>query len=128
MSNKTTTSQTYARVHKCRINPAIVIMVLSFLVIPVYAQISTKSALPETKQQRDERMKWWREARFGMFIHWGVYSVPAGTYRGKRIPGIGEWIMESADIPVAEYEQFAKQTITTLAARIPSLSDTSKPI
>ena len=109
MSNKTTTSQTYARVHKCRISPAIVIMVLSFLVIPACAQITAKSALPENKQQRDERMQWWREARFGMFIHWGVNSVPAGTYKGKRIPGIGEWIMERADIPVAEYEQFAKQ-------------------
>ena len=109
MSNKTITSQTYTPLHRCRKSPAIVIMVLSFLVIPACAQITAKSALPETKQHRDERMKWWREARFGMFIHWGVYSVPAGTYRGKRIPGIGEWIMESADIPVAEYEQFAKQ-------------------
>jgi len=58
---------------------------------------------------KDERMKWWREARFGMFIHWGIYSVPAGTYKGQQIPGIGEWIMNSAHIPVAEYEQFAKQ-------------------
>ncbi len=40
----------------------------------------------ETPEQRDARMKWWREARFGMFIHWGVYSVPAGTYNGKQIP------------------------------------------
>ncbi|HEV2391234.1 MAG TPA: alpha-L-fucosidase [Verrucomicrobiae bacterium] len=63
----------------------------------------------ETPQQRDARMKWWREARFGMFIHWGVYSVPAGTYHGKRIPGIGEWIMHNAKIPVAEYRQYAKE-------------------
>ena len=52
------------------------------------------SALPaETKAERDARMKWWREAKFGMFIHWGVYSVPAGVYDGKPIKGIGEWIM-----------------------------------
>jgi alpha-L-fucosidase len=63
----------------------------------------------ETKEQRDARMKWWREARFGMFIHWGVYSVPAGTFRGKQIGGIGEWIMFNAKIPVAEYRDFAKQ-------------------
>ena len=88
---------------------AIVFTVLSFLVIPACAQTSAKSALLETKQQRDERMKWWREVRFGMFIHWGIYAVPAGTYKGKRIPGIGEWIMERADIPVSEYERFAKQ-------------------
>src|SRR3982751_6396623 len=63
----------------------------------------------ETKDQRDARMKWWREARFGMFIHWGVYSVPAGTYHGKQIEGIGEWIMHEARIPVKEYETYAKQ-------------------
>ena len=63
----------------------------------------------ESPQQRDARMKWWREARFGMFIHWGVYSVPAGTYKGKRVPGIGEWIMNRGKIPVAEYKQFARQ-------------------
>lgn len=55
----------------------------------------------------DERMEWWRDARFGMFVHWGVYAVPAGTYKGKRIDGIGEWIMHRAQIPVAEYERFA---------------------
>jgi alpha-L-fucosidase len=63
----------------------------------------------ETPEQRDARMKWWREARFGMFIHWGVYSVPAGTYKGKQIRGIGEWIMNTGKIPVAEYRQFAQQ-------------------
>ncbi len=63
----------------------------------------------ETPEQRDARMKWWREARFGMFIHWGVYSVPAGTYKGKQIPSIGEWIMNTGKIPVAEYRQFAQQ-------------------
>jgi alpha-L-fucosidase len=54
-------------------------------------------------------MKWWREARFGMFIHWGVYSVPAGTYHGTNIAGIGEWIMNNGKIPVAEYREYAKQ-------------------
>ena len=63
----------------------------------------------ETPAQRDARMKWWREARFGMFIHWGVYSVPAGTYKGKQIPGIGEWIMNRGKIPVATYKQYAKK-------------------
>ena len=58
---------------------------------------------------RDSRMKWWREARFGMFIHWGVYSVPAGTYKGQKINRIGEWIMNRGKIPVAEYQQFAKE-------------------
>ena len=57
----------------------------------------------------DDRMQWWREARFGMFIHWGVYSVPAGVYKGQKINRIGEWIMNRGKIPVAEYQQFAKE-------------------
>lgn len=63
----------------------------------------------ETKAQRDQRMRWWREARFGMFIHWGLYAVPAGEYNGKRSERIGEWIMEWANIPRAEYEKFSTQ-------------------
>ena len=57
----------------------------------------------------DERMKWWREARFGMFIHWGVYAVPAGTHNGQKIGRIGEWIMNRGKIPVADYREYAKQ-------------------
>lgn len=63
----------------------------------------------ETRAQRNERMAWWRAARFGMFIHWGLYSIPAGTWDGKRIPGIGEWIMNDASIPVADYKALAPQ-------------------
>ncbi|MEA2261410.1 MAG: alpha-L-fucosidase, partial [Acidobacteriaceae bacterium] len=61
----------------------------------------------ETAAQRDARMAWWREARFGMFIHWGLYSIPAGTWNGKQVPGIGEWIMNRGSIPVADYKALA---------------------
>jgi alpha-L-fucosidase len=64
---------------------------------------------PETKEHKDARMQWWREARFGMFIHWGIYSVPAGVYQGKDIPSLGEWIMNNGNIPVADYAKFAAQ-------------------
>jgi len=57
---------------------------------------------------KDERMQWWRDARFGMFIHWGVYAVPAGTWDGRQIGGIGEWIMNRGKIPVADYQRIAK--------------------
>jgi alpha-L-fucosidase len=63
----------------------------------------------ETSAQHDARMHWWREARFGMFIHWGIYSVPAGIYKGQKIQHIGEWIMHDAKIPVAEYKQYANE-------------------
>lgn len=61
----------------------------------------------ETPEQHAQRMAWWREARFGMFIHWGIYSVPAGIWQGQKIDHIGEWIMHDARIPVAEYASYA---------------------
>lgn len=64
--------------------------------------------LRETERtERDQRMAWWREARFGMFIHWGLYAIPAGVWEGERVGGVGEWIMHSARIPVDEYERLA---------------------
>ncbi len=67
------------------------------------------SSAKEKTLTKDERMAWWREARLGLFIHWGLYAVPAGTYKGERVNGIGEWIMNNGKIPVAEYEKFAEQ-------------------
>jgi alpha-L-fucosidase len=67
------------------------------------AEKEKKAAVPE------ERMQWWNDAKFGLFIHWGVYAVPAGTYNGNQISGIGEWIMNRGKIPVAEYRKFAGQ-------------------
>ncbi len=65
--------------------------------------------LQESPQERAARMQWWQDARFGMFIHWGLYAIPAGEYDGKQINGVGEWIMNTAQIPVKEYEKFAAQ-------------------
>src|SRR5262245_51839858 len=73
------------------------------------ANLCYASPPAESKAERDQRMKWWREARFGMFIHWGLYAVPAGEYKGQRSTRIGEWIMEWANIPRADYEKFAPQ-------------------
>ena len=73
------------------------------------AQTSPDPYANETVAQRDARMEWFRAARFGMFIHWGVYSVPAGTYDGKKISGIGEWIMNRGKIPMTNYQAFAKE-------------------
>jgi len=77
------------------------------LILPAHAEEPAQAE--ETREQRDARMEWWREAKFGMFIHWGVYAVPAGTYKGKQIGGIGEWIMRRAPIPVSDYKAFARQ-------------------
>jgi alpha-L-fucosidase len=54
----------------------------------------------------DARMQWWRAARFGMFIHWGVYSVPAGVWDGTNVQRSGaEWIMNRGRISMADYEK-----------------------
>jgi len=72
------------------------------------AEHPTSSVPGETKEQRDARMEWWRKARFGMFIHWGVYAVPAGYYQGNPVKGLSEWVMYQGKIPVNEYKAFAK--------------------
>lgn len=73
---------------------------------PVIAEIENI----EIQQISDEeRMEWWTEARFGMFIHWGIYSVPAGFYKGEVKPNSAEWIMNRGKIPIAEYEKFAEE-------------------
>jgi hypothetical protein len=53
------------------------------------------------------RMAWWHEAKFGMFIHWGLYAVPAGQWNGQRVGGSAEWIMNNAKIPVKDYAALA---------------------
>jgi alpha-L-fucosidase len=68
-----------------------------------------QEALQRAEARTDPRLDWWRDAKFGLFIHWGLYAVPAGTWDGQKIPGIGEWIMKRAQIPVAEYEQLTAQ-------------------
>jgi alpha-L-fucosidase len=44
-----------------------------------------------------------------MFIHWGLYAVPAGVWKGERVKGLGEWIMNDAPIPRDEYAQLARR-------------------
>ena len=63
------------------------------------AATTTLATAAGDETDRERRMKWWHEARFGMFIHWGLYSVV----------GRHEWVMENEAIPVAEYEQLAKR-------------------
>lgn len=61
----------------------------------------------ETPVEKDNRMQWWRESRFGMFIHWGLYAVPAGEWKGAT--NHAEWIRTTAQIPLSEYDKFVAQ-------------------
>ncbi len=63
---------------------------------------------PETQTDLD-RLASWNDDRFGMFIHWGIYSVAAGKWDGEDVDGIGEWIQFRAQIPIADYEKLAPQ-------------------
>jgi alpha-L-fucosidase len=73
------------------------------------ARLDAQNAVGESASQKDARMAWWRDARFGMFIHWGLYAVPAGVWKGERVKGLGEWIMNEAQIPRDEYAQLARR-------------------
>jgi len=84
-------------------------ILILLLVIINCQKPAPKDYLKETVAEREARMTWWQDAGFGMFIHWGVYSIPAGVYKGEKIKGIGEWIMDRAQIPIPEYEKFVKQ-------------------
>ncbi|RLD80621.1 MAG: alpha-L-fucosidase, partial [Bacteroidetes bacterium] len=57
----------------------------------------------ETAEQKAKRMQWWKDAKFGMFIHWGGYAQLGGVYKGDTINGIAEWIQFYKKIPAEEY-------------------------
>jgi alpha-L-fucosidase len=63
----------------------------------------------ESPAAKENRLAWFRHDKFGLFIHWGLYSIPAGYWKGQRSPGIGEWIMNRMKIPAPEYAQLANQ-------------------
>jgi len=77
------------------------------LVILVLSLSAFAGQVLETQAQHDARMQWWREARFGLFIHWGLYAIPAGEWGGKT--NYGEWIRNNAEIPLPTYDKFAAQ-------------------
>lgn len=58
---------------------------------------------------RKEALKEWKDMKFGLFIHWGIFSVPAGVWKGKKIEKLGEQIQRHAQIPHEEYAALAKQ-------------------
>ena len=63
-----------------------------------------------------DKMEWWKNAKFGMFIHWGLYSIPAGEWKGKKtkIGETTEWIESYMKIPVADYKSLAERFNPTL--------------
>src|SRR5215813_8339080 len=82
-------------------------LILSLKIAALACAVFAQPARKDAPRNQDEKMKWFREAKFGLFIHWGLYAIPAGEWKGQPVPGIGEWIMNRAKIPVKEYERLA---------------------
>ncbi len=74
------------------------------LITVLACQNQNYAPIQETEEEHDARMEWWREARFGLFIHWGLYAVPAGEWESGT--NHAEWIRTTAQIPLETYDQF----------------------
>lgn len=86
------------------------ITLLAFISSAMYAQPAMENMWDKTSASKEHpNIQWFKDAKFGLFIHWGLYSQLAGSWKGKRYYGSGEWIMHQAKIPVKEYEQVAKE-------------------
>src|SRR5260221_9495124 len=81
------------------------------LVVAPMVLLAGQAAQPPAQRAidpaREKRLEWFREAKYGLFIHWGLYAIPAGEWNGKRSPGLGEWVMLRSAVPVAEDEKLA---------------------
>lgn len=104
-----------------------ILLVLMCFCLPLFAQVQgdedanmmnaakkrDQQAIDEAKggwwtqsmKSHEERIEWWRDARFGMFVHWGVYSGPGGEWKGKKVSGYSEHLMRKEKIPLAKYKE-----------------------
>jgi alpha-L-fucosidase len=95
---------------KTKFRSLLAVGVILWSIAPVMRAADPASAPDsESAVTKEQRLEWFRHDKFGLFIHWGLYAIPAGYWKGERSPGIGEWIMNRRRIPVAEYEQLTKQ-------------------
>jgi len=95
----------YPIIHKITNNMMYKYALISLVVL--LAQFSEVKA--QQRPSSDERLEWWHEAKFGMFIHWGVYSMYGGVYKGyNQARGDAAWIENRCKIPVAEYRENAR--------------------
>ena len=73
--------------------------------VSLYASPSAQDEIRrDTAAQHEKRMAWFRDSRFGMFIHWGLYSVPAGVWNDNDVQGAAEWLQYTAKVKPEDYE------------------------
>lgn len=78
--------------------------------ILIFVFLISGSTKAQERLSDTDRLAWWKEARFGMFIHWGVYSLYGGVYNGhQQVRGDAAWILNRCKIPVPEYRETANQ-------------------
>lgn len=73
------------------------------------AAMCATGGVPATSDTHVARMAWFRDAKFGLFVHWGLYSIPAGSWNGRRSPGYAEHVMKMMRVPRREYERLAAE-------------------
>jgi alpha-D-xyloside xylohydrolase len=75
--------------------------------------MNTVQTEPLAALSKENRMAWWRAARFGMFVHWGLYAVPAGLFKGEKPKGDfnyqAEWLQSAAKVPASTYADYARE-------------------
>src|SRR5437763_1408512 len=76
---------------------------------PETPRLQVNSSTSESEEQFAARTQWWRDGKFGMFIHWGVYAVPADSTDLEGHKGAGEWFFFNKKMQVRDYEKFALQ-------------------
>ncbi|HWA25019.1 MAG TPA: alpha-L-fucosidase [Lacunisphaera sp.] len=87
----------------------LLLLLLTALLSPLLpAADSPAPSDPESPAAKARRLEWFRHDKFGLFIHWGLYSIPAGYWKGQRSAGIGEWVQHRLRIPNSEYGNLAE--------------------
>lgn len=81
--------------------------ILVFLLFPAWLRAEVPPAFIDTPEKKAERMRWFNDARFGMFIHWGLYSRLGGEWKDKHVTGGAEWIQKYLEIPGSQYRPLA---------------------
>ncbi len=82
----------------------VAMIIVSLQQVSAQAEDNLAREWSKMHESKKEALKKFNEAKFGMFIHWGAYSLPAGIWNDKKIPGLGEWVMFHAQIAREEYE------------------------
>lgn len=85
------------------------IFLVTIVIINVSCQPEGTRYLNSRNTDKEQSLIYFKESKFGLFIHWGLYSIPAGVWDGEEVPGIGEWIMNRKKIPFSEYEKLAAE-------------------